>query len=285
MSVKCKKCMFKIHLVLRMQRIQHICAVLSFILLTGCTNDDTGKKDVIPSADSSSKTEQLLNDSTTTDSMRVQLIEQLVQDSTYDKALLQIEKLLQKDSSNPGWLYIKADALEKMGDTASAILNYNKAVNSAGIFIDAEIRAAILFAEKADANALKLCDRLLANPGAVGYRSDVLRIKGIYYAKSGNSKKAIEQFNQIISEDYTYLDAYIEKGLVYFDTKNYKDAWTVFAKSTEVSNKFAEGYFWMAKAEERMNQKAEAAANYKRALALDQSLSEARQAIQRLETK
>ncbi len=277
--------MFIFLLVLRMNWMKLILIVFSLTTFIACNNSnpETIVKD--NQVKTNSSTDQLLNDSTTTDSVKVQLIEQLVQDSSYEKALTQINKLLVKDSTNPGWLYIKADALEKMGDTASAILNYNKAVNSAGDFIDAEMRAAILFAETGNANALKLCDRLLLNAGAVRYRSDVLRVKGIYYAKSGNTAKAIEQFNQIIKEDYTYLDAYIEKGLVYYDLGKYNDAWKVFEKSTEVSNKFADGYFWMAKTEEKMNKPAEASANYKRSLALDQSLSEAREAIKRLETK
>jgi hypothetical protein len=49
-----------------------------------------------------------------------------------------------------------------------------------------------------------------------------------------------------------------------------------------VSNKFADGYFWMAKAEEKLNRTTEAIDNYKRSLALDQSITEAKDALKRL---
>ncbi|MBS4065429.1 MAG: tetratricopeptide repeat protein [Chitinophagaceae bacterium] len=260
--------------------------VIALYLLTAflfsCTNE--GSKPNTPASDTpgTSVTEQLLQDSSTADTVREQLIEQLVQKNQYNKALEQIDRLLAKDSSNPGWLYMKADALERSGDTSGAINYYNKAVNKAGIFIEAEMRAANLFAETGNKNALVLCDNLLKNAGATRFRSDILMMKGIYYSKIQNSVKALEVFNQVIREDYSYMDAYIEKGLVYYDQKKYADAWKVFNKSTEVSNTFADGYFWMAKAEEKMNQKEEAIANYKRSLVLDQSFSEAREALQRL---
>jgi len=258
--------------------------ILIVALFFAACNNNSAKPDVLVNDKSNNTSiEQLLKDTTTVDSVREQLIAELVQNKEYSKALAQIDLLLAKDSSNPGRLYIKADALERMGDTAGAIVHYNKAVINAGVFVEAEMRAAILFAETGNKNALQLAENLLKNPGAARFRSDVLMVKGIYYSKTGNTAKALELYNQLLREDYSYMDAYIEKGLVYYDMANYEDAWKVFNKSTEVSNKFAEGYFWMAKAEEKMNKKQEAINNYKRALALDQSITEAREGIQRLE--
>jgi tetratricopeptide (TPR) repeat protein len=274
--------MRKIQLALRMHLRKFLPFCIFSAFLFSCTNEDV--KTDQPAAVNSTvpADERLLNDSTTADSVREQLIEQLVLNNQYNRAIEQIDQLLAKDSSNPAWLYMKADALEKNGDTTAALLHYNKAVNSAGVFAEAELRAANLFAETGNKNALTLCDKLLKNQGAVRFRSDVLMIKGIYYTKVQQTDKALEVFNQIIREDYSYMDAYIEKGLVYYDLKKYMEAWNVFKKSTEVKNAFADGYFWMAKAEEKMNKKDEAIANYKRSLALDQSLAEARDALKRL---
>jgi tetratricopeptide (TPR) repeat protein len=282
MSVKCKNKVFRILLVLRMQRM-NILFILAALFVFAACNNNPAKPDIQANDEKKNNlVEQQLNDTTTVDSVREQLIAGLVQNKDYSKALTQIDFLLEKDSSNPGRLYMKGDALEKMGDTAGAILHYNKAVLKAGVFIEAEMRAANLFAETGNKNTLMLCDNLLKNAAAVRFRSDVLMMKGIYFTKTGNTAKALEQFNQILKEDYSYMDAYIEKGLVYYDQKKYAEAWKVFSKSTEVSNTFADGYFWMAKAEEKMNQKEEAIANYKRSLALDQSLKEAREELKRL---
>jgi tetratricopeptide (TPR) repeat protein len=283
MSVNCKNYIHKIHLVLLMRLMYPF---LLFVLsghLFSCNSGETTVNKPVADTSAAAIIVQQMQDSTLADSVREQLIEKLVQSNQPDKAMEQVNRLLKKDSANPGWLYMKADALERMGDTAEAIVYYNRAVTSAGIFVEAEMRAANLFAETGNKNALILCDNLLKNQGAVRFRSDVLLMKGIYYTKVKNTTKALELFNQIIREDYSYMNAYIEKGLVYYDMAKYKDAWTVFHKTTEVSNAFADGYFWMAKTEEKLNKMEEAIANYKRSLALDQSLSEAREAIKRLE--
>ncbi|MFZ9718194.1 MAG: tetratricopeptide repeat protein [Chitinophagaceae bacterium] len=55
--------------------------------------------------------------------------------------------------------------------------------------------------------------------------------------------------------------------------------------STEVSNAFADGYFWMAKCETKMGRTDNAIQHFKSALALDPSITEAREALQALEKK
>jgi len=216
------------------------------------------------------------------DTLRLQQIEQLVQKGAPQQALPQIEQLLQKDSTNPGLLYIKADALEKSGDTAAAILHYQKAIQQAGVFDEAAVRLANLYAETGNKAALQLCDQLLQQATAVRLRSEILHIKGIYYSKVRLLSQAMAVYDQIIREDYSYLDAYIEKGLLYFDQADYEKALAAFRTSTTVKNSFADGYYWMARTEEKLGRTEEAIANYKRCLALDQSFTEARDALRRL---
>ncbi len=259
-----------------------IVAICSFFLLFSCDNQQVTDKPAKVNESSSTQNESSVSDTTISDNLRVTMIEQLAGRKKYDIALSQINVLLKKDSTNPGWLYMKADALEKTGDTSSAIQFYEKAIGAAGVFIDAEMRVVHLYAQTANAKTIKLCDDLLKTPAAVKMRSDILLIKGIYYSKIYNYNKAIALYDQIIREDYSYLDAYIEKGLAYYDQGKFAEAHKFFSKSTEVSNTFADGYFWKAKTEEKLNKKEDAINNYKRSLALDQSIEEARDALKRL---
>jgi tetratricopeptide (TPR) repeat protein len=266
-----------------MRFMKAIPAALLHFIIYSCNNQQTADKpNKTSDSISSGKPELSLSDSTITDSTRETGIEQLVEKKQYGKAIAQIDVLLKKNANNPGWLYMKADALEKTGDTSNAILFYENAIRSAGVFMDAEMRVVHLYAQTGNEKTIKLCDDLLKTPAAFRLRSDILLIKGIYYAKILNYKKAVSTYDQLIREDYSYLDAYIEKGLVYYDQAKFAEAHKVFAKSTEVSNKFADGYFWMAKTEEKMNKNTEAINNYKRTLALDQSIEEAREALKRL---
>ncbi len=268
---------------------------LKAVLLTGfmtlsfvaCTNDSPKPKGQESAAATAGDTklqelENKLQQAPQVDSIREQFVEQLVQNDQYDKALLQIEQLLQKQPSNPAYLFMKADALERKGDTTNAITAYEQSITVAGLFVEAEMRLASLYAETGNKKTVELCDALLQEETAVQFRSDVLFIKAAYFTKVKEPAKALAVYNQLIREDYTYLDAYIEKGLIYYDQKKFEEAHKVFIQSTNVSNKFADGYFWMAKTEEKLNRTTEAIDNYKRSLALDQSITEAKDALQRL---
>jgi tetratricopeptide (TPR) repeat protein len=78
------------------------------------------------------------------------------------------------------------------------------------------------------------------------------------------------------------MNAYIEKGALLYDMKKYKESIEVFEKATTVKNSFADGYYWIAKNQEALNNSKDAIDNYKRALALDQEFTEARDALKRL---
>jgi tetratricopeptide (TPR) repeat protein len=227
--------------------------------------------------------EKIGTDTLVADSLRASLVEKLVETNQVEKAVAQIDLLLKKQPGNPAYLFMKADAMERKGDTIAAIELFEQSITAAGSFADAELRLAHLYAETGNPNTLQLCNTMLKQAAAIKMRSDILHIKGIYYSHIQDRKNAIKTFNQIIQEDYTYLDAYIEKGLVYYDEQKFAEALKVFKLSTNVKNSFADGYFWMAKAEEKLNKKEDAINNYKRALALDQSIEEARDALKRLQ--
>lgn len=253
--------------------------------LVACTNDSPTTKGPKPTSVTDTKVQELENkllQEPQVDSIREQLVQELVGNNQYDKALIQVEQLIKKQPGNPAYLFMKADALERKGDTANAIATYEQSIAAAGLFTHAELRLASLYAETGNQKAVVLCDALLKDATAVQFRSDILFVKAAYYTKAKEPAKALNIYNQIIREDYTYLDAYIEKGLIYYDQKKFDEAHNVFTQSTNVSNKFADGYFWMAKAEEKLNRTTEAIDNYKRSLALDQSMNEAKDALKRL---
>jgi tetratricopeptide (TPR) repeat protein len=257
------------------------------VFLASCTNSSTsttqnGSDTAVTNNPVTELEKQIGTDTLVADSLRANLVEKLVETNQVDKAVAQIDLLLKKQPGNPAYLFMKADAMERKGDTASAIELYEQAVTAAGSFADAELKLAHLYAETGNPNTIQLCNTMLKQTAAIKLRSDILHIKGNYYTNTGDRKNAIKTFDQIIREDYTYLEAYIEKGLVYYDEQKFAEALKVFKQSTNVKNSFADGYFWMAKAEEKLNRKEDAINNYKRSLALDQSIEEARDALKRL---
>ncbi len=260
--------------------------IFFLFFFSACNNNGSTKKDA--AADTSAGNQQIkeletkLTKEPQADSLREGLVQQFVLTNQYDKALEQVEVLLKKNPTSPAYLFMKADALEKKGDTTGAVSFFEQSITAAGIFTEAQLRLASLYAETGNKNALAICEVMLKDPTAVRLRSDILFVKAVYYNKIKDTKNAIRIYDQIIKEDYTYLEAYVEKGLVYYDMANFVEAHKQFERSTSVSNKFADGYFWMAKAEEKLNRNQEAIDNYKRSLALDQSITEAKDALKRL---
>jgi len=259
-----------------MQPLTHylLFVIILNCLITACKSD--------PDHSEKQKTDSTLIDTPMSDSARLALIEKLAEANNYQECLKNIDLLLKKDSSFPLYLYIKADALENTGDTANAIALYKKANEKAGFFLQASMRLLNLYAEKGDPATLSLADTLLAHPETEKIQSDILLMKGICYQNTNDRKNAGIIYDQIIRQDYTFLQAYIEKGLLYYDDKEYKKAMEVFELATIVKNDFADGYFWQGKTYLKMNQPEEAILHFKKSLALDPSLEAARNELKTL---
>jgi tetratricopeptide (TPR) repeat protein len=106
---------------------------------------------------------------------------------------------------------------------------------------------------------------------------------GVYYARTGNQQKAMNAFNTCIANDFNYVEAYMEKGFLYYDGKKIPEALQVFRTLSMVKKPYPDAYYWIAKCYEAMNNPAEAKTNYQRALALDPKLNDASVALKRLD--
>lgn len=260
--------------------------VMLLLAISACRNNDSQSARDTNAAETDTTIEALqenLWQQPAADSIRERLVFLLIENQQSDAAILHADTLLMHRPGNPAYLFMKADALERKGDTSNAILYFQEAITAAGVFADASLRLANLYAENGNAKTLTICDDLLQQDGAQRMRSQILFVKGIYFVQTKQTAKALALFDQLIREDHVFMDAYIEKGLIFYDQGKYEEAYKVFTLSTEVSNAFAEGYFWMAKCEMKTGRKKEAIANFKRSLALDPSIEEARTALQTLE--
>jgi tetratricopeptide (TPR) repeat protein len=77
--------------------------------------------------------------------------------------------------------------------------------------------------------------------------------------------------------------AYMEKGFIYFDKKDYTHALQIYQLASQVNNTYADAYYWQAKCYEAMQKKNEAIKNNQTSLTLDPSLHEAATALNRLQ--
>ena len=74
----------------------------------------------------------------------------------------------------------------------------------------------------------------------------------------------------------------MEKGRILFRQAKFKEAIEVYDLAIKVSGTFADAYYWKARCQEALGQKEDAKLNYQRAYALDNTLTEAKEAAAKL---
>jgi tetratricopeptide (TPR) repeat protein len=178
------------------------------------------------------------------------------------------------------YLFKRSELLVLAGDTAGAIKTLEFFVIP-GELTEAGLQLANLYAETKNPKAISICNSMNKNDESKrDPNPDYL--KGVYYYNIGDYEKALQQFNSCIKKDYTFLDAYMEKGRILYNQKKYDEAIKVYDLAITVSNSFADAHLWKGKCQEVLGQKAEAKISYQRAYAFDKTLTEAKEAADRI---
>ena len=178
------------------------------------------------------------------------------------------------------YLFKRSELLVLAGDTLNAIKSLEFFVIP-GELTEAGKQLAFLYAETKNPKAITICDSM--NKYDESKRDpEPDYFKGVYYSNLGDDAKALEQFNSCIKKDYTFLDAYMEKGNILYKQSKFKDAIEVYDMAIKVSNSFADAHFWKGKCQEALGQKKEAKISYQRAYAFDKTLKEAKEAAERI---
>jgi len=257
---------------------------LSLIFLVSCkeTTTKTDKEQLIPQ--NIIDLEKRVNTSPDSTQLRLQLAMGLDSIGNTSKALQQMDSLIKKDSANYGLWYTKGNFYEHIKDTLQALNAYLKA---ASIYpsADALLSAGNIYAEQSNNKALQVSKQILLMRLGREYDAHAHFIAGVYLARIGDKAAAVTALDKCISNNYTYMEAYIEKGLVYFDAKDYTKALSIFTFASNVNNLYADAYYYMARCYELMGKKDSAILRFQQSLALDKNLKEAEVGIKRLENK
>lgn len=203
-----------------------------------------------------------------------------LQNGNSNEALAEYDKMLETDSSNFEAWYDRGILLARLKDTAGAIDALERSFALVPINYSGMALANIYVAQK-NPRALEVCNIILSRDTAKS-ETEAVFMKGAYYADSKKYDEAIKQFDECIRRDWKMTDAYIEKGIILFERKQYDEAVKLFSMTTTVSNTDADAYYWLGRCYEATGKTEEALQNYERALALDNTFTEARDALRRL---
>lgn len=211
---------------------------------------------------------------------RRRLSEVLIQTGNNVEALKEYDEIIRIDSANFEAWYEKGVLYARTGDTAAAIVSLQRAYELQPIYFIGNTLADI-YASSMDPRTVPFCDTLIARD-SLKIQVEPHFIKGRYFADSKMYNEALQEFEACIRLDWKFTDAYLEKGLVYFEMKEYKKALETFTFTTTVSNSNPDAWYWMGRCYEAMGDKENAIANYRKAYALDKGFIEARERAKQL---
>lgn len=140
-----------------------------------------------------------------------------------------------------------------------------------------------LYKMASDKNAacLQPIDSILTSTSDPNSRAEAFYIKGLYYANVRELTQAEQYLDSTIKENYTFYDAYIEKGILLNEKGEHEKALTSLQIALEMTKNNADLYYWMGKSYEGMKKVKEAQAFYNMTLKLDPSYQSAEEALKR----
>jgi len=203
--------------------------------------------------------------------LRVEAIETLDSLGKLTLAMTQVDELIKRDSLHAGYWTRKGEIHEKLGDTAGALRCYRFA-SRINPNPDLMLRTANLMAEQKNDTALLILKSILNEWNDRSYQSHVAFIKGVYYARKGQSAAAHQWLDQCIAINYHYMEAYMEKGFLFWDAGNYSKAKKIFETVVQLKSIYPDGYYWLAKTEAALRDTAQSISHYRQAKQLDPSM-------------
>ncbi|GAC1426091.1 MAG: hypothetical protein NVS1B13_06240 [Flavisolibacter sp.] len=203
------------------------------------------------------------------------------QSSKLDSAMRICDQILQKFPNQLDALLLKSDILKEQNKNQEALVFLEKAYFLSPLDKELAYNLAYDYAQCNNPKALDLAEHLIKQDSTQTV-ARAYYIKASFYKNTGRLSSAIDNYNAALIHDYNFLDAYLDKGIVFYEEKKFEQAEATFQLALKVSPTTAEFYFWLGKTQEVEKKKVEARRNYQRAFGLDTSLRQAKQAADRL---
>lgn len=213
--------------------------------------------------------------------LKIGLARGFQQKNQLDSSLIICNKVIEKYPAQLDALLLKSELLKAMNKDSEALFTLEKAYSYAPEDVEVAHRLCFSYADSKNPKALSLADSLIKADKEKRH-AEPYYFKGVYYSNTGNDAEAIKQFNLAIEHDYYFINAYINKGIAFYDQKKYDQALKTFTLAATVSPTDADPYYWLAKTQQATGNKKDAKLNYQRAYGLDTTLTEAKEAADRL---
>ena len=207
--------------------------------------------------------------------LRLRLADVFEKNGQYADAVGQVDSLLGRDSTIAFLQYRKAMLKLEAGDTSAGVRGLRRALALAPDNADILLELGYVEANRGEAEALTIADTVISASKDADLRSRARLLKGIYYSNKGDKASALKEYDASIVDNYTFLDAFIEKAIVQYELKKYGDALNTLDKAQAIRPADPEVYLWKGKCQQAAGLRAEAMDNYRKCLGLDPGMKEA----------
>ena len=197
-----------------------------------------------------------------------------------DKALVIANQIIQQFPGQLDALTIKSEILASKNDKTGALASLEKAYSMAPSDLSLAYDLAYAYADAKEPKALILTDSLLKVKAEESEKA--WYIKGVFYTNTGQANKALKSFDNSIKLNYNFLDAYRDKGQVLYNEKRFKEALQTFTLALKIAPASADFYYLLGNTQHALGNDNEAKLNYLRAYGLDKSLTDAKEAADKL---
>lgn len=213
-------------------------------------------------------------------SLQIALARAYQQKGQKDKAMAIVDRVIGQYPGQLDAITIKSELLKNENKKEASLAYLERAYALVPSDPQLAYDLAFEYADQKNIKALHLTDSLIKAKAPAIERAYYVR--GTYYNHTGNTVEAMKSYDAAIRANYNFLDAYLDKGILFYEQKQYDEALETFGLGLRVDPATAEFYYWSGKTLQAKGQKEDAKLNYQRAYQLDKTFTEAKQAAEAL---
>jgi tetratricopeptide (TPR) repeat protein len=175
--------------------------------------------------------------------------------------------LLEKYPDSVELINLVANSKLQTGDTGKSIQLLSQSLGLKLEQPEVENQLGFLLAAIKSEQALLIATRMTHSEKAL-YAAKGHYIKGLFYANTGNDKEAIKSFDSSIISNFTFTDAYIEKAISLYHSREINKAIDALSKAMDLDSKNPDVYYWLGLCLEEKKENEKAAAYFEETLRL-----------------
>jgi tetratricopeptide (TPR) repeat protein len=175
--------------------------------------------------------------------------------------------LLEKYPDSVELINLVANSKLQTGDTGKSIQLLSQSLGLKLEQPEVENQLGFLLAAIKSEQALLIATRMTHSEKALDAAKGHY-IKGLFYANTGNDIEAIKSFDSSIISNFTFTDAYIEKAISLYHSREINKAIDALSKAMDLDSKNPDVYYWLGLCLEEKKENEKAAAYFEETLRL-----------------